>query len=129
MAWLPASVVIGLVLAASLAAPARAEEPAAPGPGTLDLSIRARALGIVPEPHAASTLDLEPMRAPLGEGTSRMPRAATGRERGLSLGVVVCDPDGVERWYMVRVDQPGTLPEGPTREGVRGLVLPGRPIP
>ncbi len=124
-------------MAALLGIPAWAEEPGVPAGdaqagGALDLSIRARALGLVPEPFSAGTLGLEPMRAPTGGGTTRMPSAATGRERGVYLSVVVCDPDGVERVYTVRVDDAGTLPEGPVRTGApgpRGLYLPGRPIP
>lgn len=120
--------------------PARAEDAAAAAPmvperqGGLDLSIRARALGIVPERYndGAETLGLEPMRAPTGAGTTRMPQATSGREPGLYVGVVVCEPDGVERLYMVRMDDAGTLPEGSLRTGApgpRGLYLPGRPIP
>ena len=128
---------LGLLLAAGAV---RAEDAATPtlvsptGQDGLDLSIRARALGIVPDPPAsgAETLGLEPMRAPTGAGTTRMPQAAAGREPGVYVGVVVCEPDGIERLYMVRMDDAGTLPEGPLRTGApgpRGLYLPGRPIP
>lgn len=131
-----AALLVGLLLGAG---PARAEDATTPAPaapereGGLDLSIRARALGIVPERYSdgAETLGLEPMRAPTGAGTTRMPQAASGREPGLYVGVVVCEPDGIERLYMVRMDDAGSLPEGPVRTGMppRGLYLPGRPIP
>jgi hypothetical protein len=103
----------------------------APAAGGLDLSIRARGLGIVTEPHAGTTLGLETMKAPTGEGTIRMPRAASGREPGLYVGVVVCDPDGVARVYQVRMDDAGSLPERYLRgtPGPRALFLPGRPTP
>jgi hypothetical protein len=123
----------GLALASLLgAAPAvRAEDPSPPP--TLDLSIRARALGIVPEPAAAGSLGLETVRAPTGAGRSRMPQARTGAERtpGLYVGAVVCEPGGPV-YYEVRVDPDTSLPEGQLRSGApgpRGLYLPGRPIP
>lgn len=121
----------GLLLAG---APAHAQDATPPATtGGLDLSIRARALGIVPDAatSGAGTLGLEPMRAPTGAGATRMPQAASGRERGVYVGVVVCDPDGVDRLYMVRIDDAGSLPEGNLRgtPGPRGLYLPGRPLP
>lgn len=123
--------------------PAAAQEAGTPPPdgaplpgSSIELSIRARALGLGPEvytPDSAAALGLETMRAPTGAGTVRMPQGATpGERRGLYIGVTVCDPDGVERVYMVRVDDAGSLPEGPVRTGVpgpRGLYLPGRPLP
>ena len=126
-----------------LTTPARAQDagsvPADTAPSaasSLELSIRARGLGFAPEvytPGSAASLGLEPMRAPTGAGTIRMPRAAApGERRGMYIGVTVCDPDGVERVYMVRVDEAGSLPEGPIRDGApgpRGLYLPGRPLP
>ncbi|MBI2468953.1 MAG: hypothetical protein HYV62_14260, partial [Candidatus Rokubacteria bacterium] len=102
-----AGLVAGLLLAG---APAHAQDATPPAAtGGLDLSIRARALGIVPDAgtSGAGTLGLEPMRAPTGAGATRMPQAASGRERGVYVGVVVCDPDGVDRLYMVRIDDAG----------------------
>jgi len=110
--------------------PAHAED-APPTQGALDLSIRARALGIVPEAHSAGSLGLEAVKAPTGAGTTRMPQAVSGRESGAYIGVMVCEPDGTERLYQVRIDDAGSLPEGNLRgtPGPRGLYLPGRPTP
>jgi hypothetical protein len=63
-----------------------------------------------------------------------MPRAVTDPGRpGAYIGVVVCDPDGIERLYMVRLDDAGSLPDGSIRStgasGPPGLYLPGRPLP
>jgi hypothetical protein len=77
--------------------PARADAvgppaPGAPGGAALLLSIRARALGLTQE--AVPDDGLEPMRAPTGEGTTRMPSAATTElARGVYLTVSpVCLP-------------------------------------
>lgn len=107
-----------------------AEEPASGSPaGGLDLSVRARALGVVPEPAGTATLDLETMKAPTGAGVTRMPLAASGGKPGVYVGVVVCEPDGTERFYQVRIDDAGSLPERDLRgtPGPRTLFVPGRP--
>jgi hypothetical protein len=118
-AWLA---VLALQLAALLPGRAAAGEAGAP----LDLSLRARALGIVPGPFGgrseAEALGLETMRAPTGAGTTRMPVAATGGTPGLYVGVAVCEPFG-ERRSLMAVDGDWSLPEG----APRGLVRPGRP--
>lgn len=77
--------------------PVRTEEPglaasgAGPGAAALLLSIRARALGLVQD--GAADDGFEPMRAPTGEGTTRMPSATTELARGVYLTVSpVCLP-------------------------------------
>src|SRR5262249_29342679 len=55
--------------------PAPATSTEVPPPGSLDLSIRARALGLVPGPTGDTTLGLGTMRAPTGAGTTRWPSA------------------------------------------------------
>jgi hypothetical protein len=53
--------------------PAPASSTDAPAPGSLDLSIRARSLGLVPGATGDTTLGLGTMRAPTGAGTTRWP--------------------------------------------------------
>jgi hypothetical protein len=55
--------------------PAPASSTDAPTPGSLDLSIRARSLGLVPGATGDTTLGLGTMRAPTGAGTTRWPSA------------------------------------------------------
>jgi hypothetical protein len=98
--------------------------------GGLDLSVRARALGVgAPDPVAGSNLDFETVKAPTGAGTMRMPQLASGRERsGVYVGAVVCDPFG-GRVYETRLDEASNLPE-PNLRGMpspRTLYVPGRP--
>ncbi|HEV8306364.1 MAG TPA: hypothetical protein VGW35_01745 [Methylomirabilota bacterium] len=119
----------GLLGTLFLGGGARAEESALPASPGLDLSMRARALGVVPEPYSAATLGLEPMQAPTGAGITRTPRLASSRGSGVYISVIVCDADGVDRVYTVRLDDAGTLPEG-TLRGTAGpghLFVPGRP--
>jgi hypothetical protein len=119
--------VLGVLLL--VAVPARAQEPPLAG-GGLDLSFRARALGVGVEPTPSGNLGLETMTAPTGAGTSRLPRAASGRDRGgVYIGVAVCDPVVGQRVYEVRADDPGTLPEANLRgtPGPSRLFIPGRP--
>jgi hypothetical protein len=136
VAGLGVAVALGLgppvPVVAQEAAPAPSE-PGAAGPGSLDLSIRARGLGLgADHVEMRGLADLDTVRAPTAS-SARMPQQVTGRDRrGAYIGIVVCDPDGVERLYMVRLDDPGTLPEGPIRTGAagpQGLYLPGRPLP
>jgi hypothetical protein len=113
-----------------LATAAGAQEPSAGASGGgLDLSVRARALGVVPDPVAATNLDFETVKAPTGAGTMRMPQLASGRERsGVYVGAVVCDPFG-GRVYETRLDESSSLPE-PNLRGTpspRTLFVPGRP--
>ena len=76
------------------AAPASPPASQPPAPGGLDLSIRARALGIVPVPQPSDALGLEPMRAPTGAGTTRMPSATTELAPGVYLSVTpACGPE------------------------------------
>jgi hypothetical protein len=62
--------------------------PALPSP-SLDLSIRARALGLVPEhwSGSAGSLGLETGRPSNGAGTTRMPSATTELARGVYVSV------------------------------------------
>ncbi|MGH7264206.1 MAG: hypothetical protein ACREMB_05025 [Candidatus Rokuibacteriota bacterium] len=120
---------LALALTALLPGLAAGEDGAVP----LDLSMRARVLGIVPGPYGgarseAEALGLETMRAPTGAGTTRMPFAVSGGKPGVYVGVAVCEPFG-ERRYLMAVDGDWSLPEGAPRgvPGPRGLTLPGRP--
>jgi hypothetical protein len=119
-------VTVGLGLPAT--GPVQAED-AGPATPPFDLSVRARALGLVPEPLEIGSLGLETVRAPTGVGTTRMPQATTRSGPGLLIGVIVCEPDGSERVYQVRADDPGSLPERNLRgtPGPRHLFVPGRP--
>ena len=129
MRWSLAVATMGSVATLLLGGLALAEERAGTPAGGLDLSVRARALGVAVEPVPASNLDLETMKAPTGAGTTRLPQPASGREGGVYIGVGVCDPVLGGRYYEVRADDPGTLPEGNLRgtSGPRTLFLPGRP--
>ena len=61
--------------------------------GSLDLSIRAQALGILAPPRDADRLGIEAERAPTGAGTTRMPQAVTELRPGLYLSVMpACVP-------------------------------------
>lgn len=126
--WLASSLVALAALAAGT--PARGEEPTAAG-GGLDLSVRARALGVAVEPVSPSDLGLETVTAPTGAGSTRLPQVATSRARGgVYLGVGVCDPVWGSRVYEVRADDPGTVPEGGNLRGAPGPhipFVPGRP--
>jgi hypothetical protein len=63
-------------------------DAAAQSAGGLDLSIRARSLGVVPEPtEEAATLGLETMRAPTGAGTTRWPSRTAEVARGVYVGI------------------------------------------
>jgi hypothetical protein len=77
--------------------------PAAPstGPDTgLDLSIRARALGIVPESLTAPSLDFEAQRAPTGAGSMRWPSARTEIAPGVFVTMMPsCGPED-ELWRL-----------------------------
>jgi hypothetical protein len=78
-----------LAVAGSLVvAAAAADDAAAQGAGGLDLSIRARSLGVVPEPTGeAAPLGLETMRAPTGAGSTRWPSRTTEVARGVYVSV------------------------------------------
>ncbi len=97
----------GLGRAAPPAAPPAARPDADPvPPGSLDLSIRARSLGLVPpDSQGAATLGLEPMRAPTGSGTTRMPSTVTE----LAPGVY---------FYVAPACVPGEDPLSPRRPGI-----------
>ena len=87
------------------APPAASPEPDPTRPGSLDLSIRARSLGLVPpESQGAAALGLEPMKAPTGAGTTRMPSAVTE----LAPGVYI---------YVAPACVPGEDPLSPRRPG------------
>lgn len=104
---------VGLVGVATLAsaAPGRggtdsmSTPPAAEASG-LDLSIRARSLGLVPTPQDGTNLGIETMRAPTGAGQDRMPPARQEVAPGVFLYV---DPNclpGEEPFFPRR---PGSL--------------------
>lgn len=127
---------VTVVLGGSLLArPVHSENSDGPPAASVDLTIRAGALGLSPEalrPGSAAALGLEAVRAPTGAGTMRMPQPARPGERGVVLGVKVCEPDGTERTYFLRVERDASLPEGPFRSPAPGpwrLGLPGRPLP
>jgi hypothetical protein len=94
---------IALAVVAALLAPAvagraaPATDPAgsaSPAPGGLDLSIRARALGVAPLPQPSDALGLEPMRPRTGAGTTRMPSATTEVAPGVYFSVMPsCGPE------------------------------------
>lgn len=66
-------------------------------PGSrLDLSIRARALGVTSEPWTGSSLDLEPQKAPTGAGSTRMPSATAEIGRGIYIGLMPACVPGVD---------------------------------
>lgn len=123
-------VALGVIAAAVAAAGSGWAEEPAPRP-TLDLSIRAGALGIAVAPVDPAGVGLEAVKAPTDPGSIHMPRVVPGRQVGVYVGVVVCEPDGTERLYQVRLDDAGNLPERSLRgtAGPRALVVPGRPIP
>jgi len=76
-----------------------AQTPKAVEPGALILSIRAHALGLVQEsplPQDTRLPGLERMRAPTGEGTSRMPSATTEVARGVYITVMPACIPGVD---------------------------------
>jgi hypothetical protein len=77
----------GAAVAAPGTEPAPLIPPDAASSGGLDLSVRARALGVAPDPHAASSLGLEPMKAPTGAGSSHWPRPVTELSRGVYISV------------------------------------------
>jgi hypothetical protein len=81
---------------------ALAQDAPAPGAGggTLDLSIRARSLGLVPDPPGtAPSLGLETMTAPTGAGTTRWPSARTEVARGVYISVEpLCLPGADPLW-------------------------------
>lgn len=85
----------GLGRAAPPAAPPAASPESDPAPsGSLDLSIRARSLGLVPpESQGAAALGLETMKAPTGAGTARWPSAVTELAPGVYIYVApACVP-------------------------------------
>ena len=100
---------IALAVAAALIAPAEVGRaapggdsaasawpgaPAPASPGALDLSIRARALGVAPGPQPSDALGLEPMRPRTGAGTTRMPSATTEVAPGVYFSVMPsCGPE------------------------------------
>src|SRR5262249_60959495 len=65
--------------------PDPASSPDVPGPGALDLSIRARSLGLTPGASGDPTLGLGTMRAPTGAGSSRWPSNVSELAPGLYL--------------------------------------------
>jgi hypothetical protein len=86
MRWILALLAVGGILGGASAAVA--QDAAAPGAGGLDLSIRARSLGVAPEPTGESTtLGLETMHAPTGAGTTRWPSRTTEVARGVYVTV------------------------------------------
>jgi hypothetical protein len=66
----------------------------APGEPSAILSIRARALGLAPYP--VTPVELEPVKAPTGAGTTRMPSATTEVARGVYLTVMPACIPGVD---------------------------------
>lgn len=96
--------VLGLVLLAGVAyggggdvSPMPGTPAGAPG-GGLDISIRARALGLVPEPLAAPSLEFEAQRAPTGAGSMRWPSDRTEIGRGIYVGLMPsCGPEDLLR--------------------------------
>jgi hypothetical protein len=105
LAGLAAGAVLGL---GALCGTAHGGDDAAPkpaaasaGPDTgLDLSIRARALGIVPESLVAPSLDLEAQKAPTGAGSMRWPSARTEIARGVYITMMPsCGPED-ELWRL-----------------------------
>ena len=80
-----------------------------PGP-RLDLSIRARALGVTSEPWTESSLGLEPQKAPTGAGSTRMPSATAEIGRGIYIGLMPACVPGVDDFRV-----PAPRPGRPTR--------------
>ena len=78
-----------------LPSPSRAAPEPVP---SLVLSIRARALGLeaAPMSEASNLLGLEPVKAPSGAGSSRMPSATTEIARGVYLTVMPSCLPGVD---------------------------------
>jgi hypothetical protein len=104
--------VLGLVLLAGVAygggdvSPMPGAPAGAPD-GGLDVSIRARALGLVPEPLAAPSLEFEPQRAPTGAGSMRWPSDRTEIARGVYVGLMPsCGPEDLLRGAPRRRTQP-----------------------
>ena len=108
MRWTLAAVALGL---AGLVGPAAAapvpgpSDSSAAGASTLDLSLRARSLGLVPAPSDGTNLGVETMRAPSGAGQDRMGPARQEVAPGVFLYV---DPNCV----------PGEDPFFPRRPGL-----------
>jgi len=112
--WLIGAVIAALAL---LSGPVHAGD-ASDLPGTtppsstssLILSIRARALGLDSVLEPASSLGLEPVKAPTGAGTDRMPSATTEIARGVYLTVMPACLPGVDdvggRPFPRRLGQP-----------------------
>jgi hypothetical protein len=94
------------VVASAAPGPGATESTAAPSaPGSsLDLSVRARSLGLVPTPQDGTNLGIETMRAPTGAGRDRMPPARQEVAPGVFLYV---DPNCL----------PGEEPFFPSRPG------------
>ena len=103
--------VLGLVLLAGVAHGG----DVSPMPGTpagspdrsLDVSIRARALGLIPEPLAVPSLEFEAQRAPTGAGSMRWPSDRTEIGRGIYVGLMPsCGPEDLLRSLPGRRAQP-----------------------
>ena len=113
-----AGTVLGLVLLAGAAhggddaspapgAPVAPKAPAAAPDGGLDVSIRARALGLIPEPLTAPSLEFEAQRAPTGAGSMRWPSDRTEIGRGVYVGLMPsCGPEDLLRSLPGRRAQP-----------------------
>ena len=88
-------------------APVAPKAPAAAPDGSLDVSIRARALGLVPESLAAPSLEFEVQRAPTGAGSMRWPSDRTEIGRGIYVGLMPsCGPEDLLRPLPGRRVQP-----------------------
>lgn len=113
MANLVGGAALGLVLLAGVAyggggdvSPMPGAPAGAPDEG-LDISIRARALGLVPEPLAAPSLEFETQRAPTGAGSMRWPSDRTEIGRGVYVGLMPsCGPEDLLRGAPRRRTQP-----------------------
>ena len=70
--------------------PGQSSATEVPAAGSLDLAIRAQALGLTPATVGDPTLGLGTMRAPTGAGTTRWPSAEVAP--GLYMGAPTCLP-------------------------------------
>jgi hypothetical protein len=71
-----------------------------PPTSTLDMTIRARALGLTdPMPLTPPSIEFEAQRAPTGAGTSRWPSARSDLGKGITIEMApICIP-GVDEPY------------------------------